>query len=65
MKGTVKRWLDQRGYGFIEPEEGGEDVFVHHSEIQGAYALRQGQEVEYDLERSPKGPQAVNVKLVE
>jgi CspA family cold shock protein len=65
LKGTVKRWLDQRGYGFIAPEEGDDDVFVHHSEIEGTYALREGQSVEFEIERTDKGPRAVNVKLVE
>lgn len=64
LKGTVIRWLDRRGYGFIEPENGGEDVFVHHSEIEGVYDLRKGQKVEFEVERTPKGPRAVNVKIV-
>jgi CspA family cold shock protein len=63
MKGKVKRWLD-RGYGFIEVE-GMDDVFVHHNEVQGAFELKEGQQLEFDLEDSPKGPRAVNVKIVE
>ena len=50
MKGTVKRWLDQRGYGFLEPEGGGDDIFIHHSEVQGSYALSEGQKVSFDTE---------------
>lgn len=64
MKGVVKRWLD-RGYGFIGVEGQDEDVFVHHSELNGAYELREGQRVEFDLEDSPRGPRAANVRIVE
>ncbi len=63
MIGLVKKWLD-RGYGFIEVDEG-DDVFVHHSNLQGAFELRVGQKVEFEVESSPKGPRAVNVKIVE
>ena len=65
MKGTVQRWLDGRGYGFIKPDEGGEDIFVHNSQIQGAYSLREGQRVEFDVERTDRGPRAINVKIIE
>jgi len=65
LKGTVKRWLKGRGYGFIEPEEGDKDVFVHHSEIDGLYELREGQSVKFEVESTYKGPRAVDVKLVE
>lgn len=54
-----------RGYGFIEPEAGGEDVFVHHSEVQGAYELKEGQKVEYEVQSTYKGPRAVKVKIIE
>ena len=64
MEGIVKRWLD-RGYGFIAVEEQEEDVFVHYSALDGVQDLQEGQKVEFDLEDSPKGPRAVNVKLVE
>jgi CspA family cold shock protein len=64
LEGIVKRWLD-RGYGFIGVEGNDEDVFVHHSGLNGAFELREGQNVEFDLEDSPKGPRAVNVKIVE
>ncbi|MGB2630160.1 MAG: cold-shock protein [Candidatus Omnitrophota bacterium] len=62
MKGTVKWFNNQKGYGFITPESG-EDVFVHHSAIQGEgyKSLEEGQQVEFDVEQGPKGPQAVNV----
>jgi CspA family cold shock protein len=64
LEGIVKRWLD-RGYGFIGVEGKDDDVFVHHSGLDGAFELREGQNVEFDLEDSPKGPRAVNVKIVE
>ena len=64
MEGIVKRWLD-RGYGFIEVEGKDDDVFVHQSALEGAYELREGQKVEFDIEDSPKGPRAANVKIIE
>lgn len=64
MEGIVKRWLD-RGFGFIGVEGRDEDVFVHHTGLVGAFELHQGQTVDFDLEDSPKGPRAVNVKIVE
>ena len=63
MKGRVK-WFDERkGYGFIEREDGGGDVFVHFSAIQeeGFKTLDEGQEVEFDIREGEKGPQAINV----
>lgn len=65
LKGTVKRWLTGRGYGFIEPDEDEKDVFVHHSEIGGLYELRESQRVEFEVESTYKGPRAINVKLIE
>ena len=64
MKGSVKRWLDGRGYGFIQPEGGGDDVFVHHSGLIDVYELKEGQEVEYEIEDTPRGPRAVKVKVL-
>ena len=64
LEGIVKRWLD-RGYGFIDVEGSDDDVFVHYSNLDGVFELRAGQKVEFDLEDSPKGPRAVNVKIVE
>jgi CspA family cold shock protein len=66
VKGTVKWFSAPKGYGFIAPEDGGKDVFVHYSEIQmsGYAELNEGDLVEFTVEDSPKGPQAVNVTKV-
>ena len=63
MTGTVKWFNEAKGFGFITPESGGKDVFVHHSAIQGSgfKTLAEGQKVKFELEQSPKGPAAVNV----
>ena len=60
--GTVKWFSNQKGYGFITPEEGN-DVFVHHSEIQseGYKTLEEGEKVEFEIKDGPKGDQAKNV----
>jgi len=65
MKGTVKRWLTGRGYGFIEPDEGGGDIFVHYSGIGGLNELREGQKVEFEVQSTDRGPRAIDVKLIE
>ncbi len=65
MKGTVKWFNNQKGYGFISDEDGN-DVFVHYTGINsdGFKSLDEGQEVEYDVTEGPKGPQAVNVTKI-
>ncbi|MDH5448443.1 MAG: cold shock domain-containing protein [Candidatus Bathyarchaeota archaeon] len=64
MKGKVKKWLDQRGYGFISSEDHSSDIFVHSSNIEGKSALKEGEEVEFEIENSYKGPRAIKVKSV-
>lgn len=63
-KGTVKWFNDAKGFGFIEQEAGGEDVFVHYSTIQtdGYRSLKEGQKVEYEVEGADKGLRAINVR---
>jgi CspA family cold shock protein len=63
ITGTVKWFNDQKGFGFITPENGQKDCFVHHSAIQsdGFRSLAEGDRVEFDVVQSPKGPAAENV----
>jgi CspA family cold shock protein len=65
VKGTVKWFNDKKGFGFLSREDG-DDVFVHHTAIQGDgfKTLSEGQQVEFEVQDGPKGPQAVNVKAL-
>ena len=65
--GKVKWYDDERGYGFIQSDEGGPDVFVHQSEIQveSSFILDEGQSVEFEIKSSPKGPVAASVKPID
>jgi cold shock protein len=66
MQGTVKWFNDAKGFGFITPDDGSKDVFVHHSAIasQGFRSLSEGDRVEFQPEQGAKGPQATQVKKV-
>jgi len=64
--GTVKWFSDEKGFGFITPDEGSKDLFVHHSSIDadGYRSLAEGARVSYEAEAGDKGPKAVNVQPV-
>jgi len=63
-QGTVKWFNDSKGYGFITPSDGSPDVFVHFSDIKidGFKTLSEGQKVEFEIGKGPKGPRATNVR---
>jgi CspA family cold shock protein len=62
--GTVKWFNDAKGFGFITPQDGSKDVFVHHSSILGSgfKSLAEGQQVQFEVQQGPKGPNATNVQ---
>ncbi len=65
-QGTVKWFNDAKGFGFITPEDGSKDIFVHHSAISanGFRSLAEGDQVEFSIEQGPKGPNAANVNKI-
>ena len=65
-KGTVKWFNDQKGFGFITPEDGGKDLFAHHTEIQmdGFKSLKEGQAVEFETTQGQKGPAAAKIRAI-
>lgn len=65
-QGTVKWFNNDKGFGFIAPENGGKDVFVHHTAIQGSgfKSLNEGDRVEFEVTQGPKGDQASNVTKI-
>lgn len=64
--GTVKWFNAAKGYGFITPSDGGDDVFAHYSaiEMDGYKTLKEGQQVEYEVQEGPKGPQATHIRAL-
>lgn len=66
MQGNVKWFNDNKGFGFIEDADGGKDIFVHFSAVEGEgfKSLAEGQLVEFDVVQGPKGPQATRVRKV-
>ncbi len=67
LTGRVKWFNSQKGFGFIVPDNGGKDLFVHYSAIksEGYKTLKEGQKVEFEIEQTDKGEKAVNVTIVE
>ena len=65
--GKVKWYNARKGFGFIEQESGDKDIFVHASAVKsaGLRRLQEGEKVSFDVEDSPKGPNAINIKIVE
>ncbi|MBS3781961.1 MAG: cold shock domain-containing protein [Candidatus Thermoplasmatota archaeon] len=65
MKGTVKFFNDMKNFGFIEPEEGDEDLFVHRSDLEDANFLQEDDVVEFEVGEGERGPRAEKVKKIE
>ena len=63
MKGTIARWFDNRGFGFIAVDDQPNDIFVHVNDMNGHSNPQMGDEVEFDVSDTNRGPRAINVKL--
>ena len=64
MKGIIKKWLYDEGFGFIKCMNSKQDVFCHSRDVRNCYDLDRGDQVEFEIENTNKGPKAVNVKLI-
>jgi CspA family cold shock protein len=64
LKGTIARWFDNRGFGFIAVEGQSNDIFVHINDMDGIPNPQMGDEVEFDVSDTDRGPRAINVKQV-
>jgi cold shock CspA family protein len=64
MEGVIMRWFNAKGFGFIKPDAGGADVFLHEDAVVGDEMPGQGDRVRFEIEAHAKGPRAVNVELV-
>jgi len=66
MFGTIKKVIKDKGFGFITPDDGGKDLFAHHSSIQmdGYKSLKEAQKVSFDVTQGAKGPAASNIKAL-
>ncbi|MCW4013331.1 MAG: cold shock domain-containing protein [Candidatus Bathyarchaeota archaeon] len=64
MKGTVRKWLYDQGFGFIKTNDSKKDIFCHSRDVKNCYDLDMGDIVEFELEKTDKGPRAINVKIV-
>lgn len=65
MQGTVKWFNPTKRFGFITPTDGGKDVFVHQSELQGSEVLHDGDRVEFEVTDDARGPKATNVRVIQ
>ncbi len=65
LEGVVKRWLDMRGYGFIQTDEMDKDIFVHHESLKNRRSLREGEKVRFEIQETEKGPKAIDVEVIE
>ena len=65
QSGTIKFFNETKGFGFIKPDDGGKDIFVHVNALGGLQSLTNDQRVVFDIEEGRRGPQAVNVQIVD